>query len=548
MAVATTVAVEVSAKRLDHLGILSSVIKDLGLIELINSFFGGTAPDEEISVGEAIVGMIINGLGFSNRPLSLTPEFFEQIPVKKLFHEGVDASHFNRHKLGRVLDKIAKSGCEEFFSHLAGSVVKSEGISTDTISLDTTSFNVTGEKYEDTDENGVRITHGYSKDHRHDLPQVVQELLVTHDEGIPLAMMCHSGNAADNIVFTERCKELKKSFSAEAGPKLLVADSKLYCEKNAENLNSMPFVTRIPENIGAAKKLIATACAKQDDDVAWVKHPAGDYLMQAHQVQHYDIDQTWVVIASETSRKAAEKRMAKKVEKEEEAIKKELFHLAAQEYGCESDAEKALNAKAKKWKYHNLTGAEYNRTSKHAGGGRPKKDAMPTQHSFKLTASYVADQPSIAKMTRESACFIIGSNDKTREASELFSTYKSQGCVERGFRFLKDPLFFTSSFFLKKASRIQALVTIMTLSLLVYTIAQRRLRRSLAAASEDIPNQIGKPTKKPTLRRVFQMFFGVNVIEQKVGENWHSTVQGVSELHLRILGHISARAVQLYSG
>jgi transposase len=195
----------------------------------------------------------------------------------------------------------------------------------------------------------------------------------------------------------------------------------------------------------------------------------------------------------------AEKRLAKKVKKEEEAINKELFHLAAQEYPLESDAEKALNEKAREWKYHNLTTTEYHRTSKHTGSGRPKKEALPTQHSFKLKASYVADHARLDQMIRESACFVIGSNDQKRTASVLFSTYQRHSGVEPSFCYLKDPLLFTSSFFLKKNARIQALVTIMTLSLLIYTIAQRRLRRSLTVASESIPTQTFKPTQNPNL-------------------------------------------------
>ena len=61
-------------ERLDHLGVIASVIKDLGLINMINARL---VPDaqEVLTPGEAIAGMILNGLGFANRPLSLTPQF-----------------------------------------------------------------------------------------------------------------------------------------------------------------------------------------------------------------------------------------------------------------------------------------------------------------------------------------------------------------------------------------------------------------------------------------------------------------------------------------
>jgi len=60
---------KVYVERLDHLGVLVSVIKDLGLIDLSNARL---VPDrqEVLTPGEAMAGMILNGLGFANRPLS----------------------------------------------------------------------------------------------------------------------------------------------------------------------------------------------------------------------------------------------------------------------------------------------------------------------------------------------------------------------------------------------------------------------------------------------------------------------------------------------
>ncbi len=51
---------------------------------------------EPITTGEAIAGMVLNGLGFSNRPVSLTPQFFQNKPVEILLRDGVEAEQFNR--------------------------------------------------------------------------------------------------------------------------------------------------------------------------------------------------------------------------------------------------------------------------------------------------------------------------------------------------------------------------------------------------------------------------------------------------------------------
>ena len=93
---------------------------------------------------------------------------------------------------------------------------------------------------------------------------------------------------------------------------------------------------------------------------------------------------------------------------------------------------------------------------------------------------------------------IIGTNatENELEVSAVIEAYKNQNAsVERGFRFLKDPQFFVSSFFLKKPARIMALLMIMTLSLLVYSVAQKHLREQLVEKNETLPNQINKPIK-----------------------------------------------------
>src|SRR6059058_2249156 len=134
----------VSVERLDHLGIVASVIKDLGLIEMIDARLL-LHDQEEITAGEAVAGMILNGLGFANRPLSLTPQFFTNKPLDLLFREGVRAEMFNRFKLGRTLDEVYAYGCDLLLSELAVAVCTQERIDLRFNHLDTTSFALRGD-------------------------------------------------------------------------------------------------------------------------------------------------------------------------------------------------------------------------------------------------------------------------------------------------------------------------------------------------------------------------------------------------------------------
>ena len=92
----------------------------------------------------------------------------------------------------------------------------------------------------------------------------------------------------------------------------------------------------------------------------------------------------------------------------------------------------------------------------------------------------------------------------------MIAKYKEQQSAERGFAFLKAPLFFTDSVFLKSPERIEALCLIMGLCLLVYTLAQRYLRQALQPTKSGLKNQLGKWTERRILRWIFQYFQAVH--------------------------------------
>jgi hypothetical protein len=62
-----------------------------------------------------------------------------------------------------------------------------------------------------------------------------------------------------------------------------------------------------------------------------------------------------------------------------------------------------------------------------------------------------------------------------------------------------------------------ALLMVMGLCLLIYALAEHHLRQQLLQQDQTIPDQKGKPTQRPTLRRVFQMFEGIHVLTIMVG-------------------------------
>jgi transposase len=63
-----------------------------------------------------------------------------------------------------------------------------------------------------------------------------------------------------------------------------------------------------------------------------------------------------------------------------------------------------------------------------------------------------------------------------------------------------------SEVYLKKESRIEALAMVMVLCLLLYSVAECKLRTRLEEAKEAIRTQVKKKTQVPTMKWVFFLF------------------------------------------
>ncbi len=67
-----------SSKTWDHLGIVSQICDEIGIVEALDKLI---PPDQQmkLSHGECVKLMLINGLGFTARPLYLEAQFFPHV-------------------------------------------------------------------------------------------------------------------------------------------------------------------------------------------------------------------------------------------------------------------------------------------------------------------------------------------------------------------------------------------------------------------------------------------------------------------------------------
>jgi transposase len=528
---------EDTTKELAHMGLIAAAMKKTGIIDSIDQLIPvSKEKGAQLTMGQRTAGLIFNSLGFIDTRLYMTSSHMKSLAIERLFDESVKSHMFTDDSLGRLLDRIAEYGSTAFFVKVAMKIIDTfkPSIKRKIIHFDTTSLSLYGQ-YEGTKEDDFRPDYGYAKNGRHDLKQVLLLLGVfaIDDIGLPIMMQPLSGNFSDKktlgnapILFQEIFKSIK-----EQDDFLCVVDSAGY-ELSLKNSSFFRWLSRVPETHARAKSLI-NADIPEDK---WVDLGKG-YKQVVEHVFYQNVAQRWVLVFSEQAREREEHSLIKKIAKEEALAKRELKQLNKNIFECEKDASLALKKVGKKWKYHQLD-AQISPVMKHRSAGKPKDGAEKILIGYEILGNIRSDEERIKEAKRTLGRFILGTNDldvNRLPDNEILSSYKKQSSVESGFAFIKNNTFEVDSVFLKKPSRIEALMAVMTLSLMMYGICQLQVRSELDKKNETILNAANKPTKKPTAKYVFRLFRMVHVQKVKINDLWKDRILNLDATLVKII-------------
>ncbi len=534
-------AFDVRSKRLDHLGIVAGICHRIGLINEIDQRI---PTKRQVSVGQATQSMILNGLGFTGRAMYLTPEFFEEKPLERLIGPGIGAEDLNDDCLGRTLDDLHAFGLTEIFADLAAKACAEFGIKKSAGHLDSSSFSFSGKYEKDFDENTVKITYGWSKDGCPDLKQVIVLLLCHYKSNIPMWFKGVSGNTSDKISFGQSIEQFSEQLMAAPIPYVTIYDSAGYTAANIQKSQGKTyFLARVPATITEVQDLYAGANLS-----AMQKTSDPRYSYTEHQMTYADIKQRWLLVHSTESAEASVKTLQKKVDAERKRLEVALAKQSQVLYDCDMDALSAMEIFAKPWIFHHVSQFEVIEHKKHLSRGRPKKDA-PARIQYSVNAQITPNEEAYRREYQKSGLFVLATDapDSRLSAIEMLEDYKSQGSsVERGFRFLKDPTFFANGLYFHNPKRVVTMLMVMTLCLLVYALAEHHLRAQLKTHNEFVPDQTKKPTQKITMRRVFQMFEGIEVLFLKLDGKHHTQVANLKPVHLQILRLLGPHCQMIY--
>ncbi len=184
---------DIQVETINHLGLIAGIIDEIGIVDIINNEIG-IDPREVVTAGQVVKAIILNGLGFVSRPLYLF--------------------------LLIALAAREKSGIAPDFSHLDASSFSLHGKYERESEPESILTLINPEEGQKLRELPIKITHGYSRDHRPDLKQFIIDLIVSGDGDVPLFIRIADGNAHevrrslnDKAAFGQIVKDYNPHFS-----------------------------------------------------------------------------------------------------------------------------------------------------------------------------------------------------------------------------------------------------------------------------------------------------------------------------------------------
>ena len=182
--------------QLAHLPIAAEYISRVGILRAVDEALPRDGRNK-VSDAECVALMILNILSGRVGLYHMGP-WLEATDPAVVIAEGCEPGHFSDARLAGTLDRIFDYGPDNLLTDVVLSyLLRDEAPDEYSVHQDTTSLKLYGE-YANVFKQGAPVPkHGYSKDHRPDLKQLVYGMSLHGPTGMPLCVSILDGNTSD---------------------------------------------------------------------------------------------------------------------------------------------------------------------------------------------------------------------------------------------------------------------------------------------------------------------------------------------------------------
>jgi transposase len=313
-----------------------------GLGDVIDHATQQAPAKRDLTLGEAVKALVLNGLGCIKQALSLVPRFFQNKPTSRRISPRVAPEQLNDDALGRALATLYAYGVTALYGRIAATAAKRLALRPTSRHLDPTSVHVDGRdnREEPAAEPVVHITTGDRRAHRPDLNQGRLELLVAHQAGIPVLMPPLSGTSRDPQACGEVIHAHIHQLRTTSGATSLVAESAFDREANLDQLahTASKWITRVPATVRDAHVALAHA-----DPSVMAPRPAG-YRSRELPSRDGGVAQRWVLLDSAARQPQAQRSADRQLRQQTDQEVQAFTTLCRPSFACDAEARQALLA------------------------------------------------------------------------------------------------------------------------------------------------------------------------------------------------------------
>jgi transposase len=488
----------------------------VGALPILNGFIERMGLEEELSAAlknpgyaDALLALIKNIL-VDRSALYAVREWIELFEPRL-----VARGKINDDKLGRALDRLFAADRATLQTRIVLAVMKGFDLKMDRIHNDTTSVTVSG-AYDGQNAKAVQLKRGHNKDGRPDLKQLIFSLCVTADGTVPVHFKAYDGNQTDDGIHLETWNRLRTLLQH---PRFIyVADCKLCTEKNLRTIDAERgfFVTVVPKNRSEVETFSDAVLA---GDVRWEEilrkradrdEKGFDVVECAVGPYHLREGFTLLWYRSSQKKKRDERDRDERIERTIERLKSlDLKRMR----GPKTDAaigkrvdEIIAQHRAEEWITVEI---KWDAVEKFKAITRGK----PTAHTtFRRIIHHVprlhvrTNPENIACSQAMDGIFPLTTNTKEKPV-DVFKIYKYQPRIEKRHALLKSTLE-VAPIWLKKNTRIEALMFLEFVAQMVAALIERALRQKMTEKKIDLLCSLpeGRASKTPTIEQVLRLF------------------------------------------
>jgi transposase len=489
---------------LGALPILDHVIAGIGLERFLTEALG------HARYARAIL-LLVKNIAVERNPLYAIAEWAAGYDPALVY-----GGNFGDDVLARALDRLFQADRASLLTHVVLRAVKAYAVELHQIHQDTTSVKLTG-AYEKQHRRAVQLLRGYSKDHRPDLRQLVYELSVTRDGAIPILFKAHDGNRTDDTLHWENWQMLRGLIGRSDF--LYVADSKLCVSETLLKLdrNQGHFITIVPRT---RTEVDAFQQKVQDALVRWEKVLARRSGRKYERIDVYEVASGMYQL-QEGFRlfwfRSSEKARRDWNEREDKiaAAMAQLQRLGDPERKKKPRTQAKLRKQAEAilarfavagWVKVDIALEEVVKFRQLTRGRASSHTVYRKIVRWRPHLNYSRDENAIAQAEWMDGIFPLTTNTQL-DAKAVLLAYKYQPKLEKRHALLKSGLQ-VAPVFLKKNSRIEALMFVYFLAQLVCALIERQLRNTMR--ERGLPHlpilPEGRPSATPTTEQVIRVF------------------------------------------